>query len=228
MSKKRKMCTENKADIVQLYLISKRSISQLSREYNISTSTIKRWIRRYQLNGIAGLEEKKDRSKYDKTIKENAVKDYLEGRASQTKIIEIYDISSTSVLDKWIKLYTSGKTLQTTGRGLSRMKQGRQTTVEERMEIVNFTIAHEKDYQAAVERYSISYQQIYSWVRKFEKEGKQGLLDRRGKGLEKKSNLTSEEKLQLKIKQQEERIKSLEMEVGLLKKLEKINRRHQR
>ena len=27
------------------------------------------------------------------------------------------------------------------------MKQGRKTTFEERIEIVNFTLAHEKDYQ---------------------------------------------------------------------------------
>ena len=63
------------------------------------------------------------------------------------------------------------------------MKQGRKTTFEERIEIVNFTLAHEKDYQGAVEKYGVSYQQIYSWVRKFEKDGSNGLLDRRGKGL---------------------------------------------
>lgn len=30
------------------------------------------------------------------------------------------------------------------------MKQGRKTTFEERIEIVNFTLAQEKDYQGAV------------------------------------------------------------------------------
>ena len=74
------------------------------------------------------------------------------------------------------------------------------------------TIAHDKDYQAAIEKYGISYQQVYSWVRKFEKDGSQGLLDRRGKGLDSKPNLTPEEELQLKIKQLEERNHYLEME----------------
>ncbi|KXU11072.1 Mobile element protein [Streptococcus gallolyticus] len=108
------------------------------------------------------------------------------------------------------------------------MRQGRQTTFDERVEIVNFTIAHNKDYQAAIEKYGISYQQVYSWVRKFEQEGSQGLLDRRGKGLETKPNLTPEEKLQLKIKQLEERNRYLEMELGLLKKLDDINRGNRR
>lgn len=51
------------------------------------------------------------------------------------------------------------------------MKQGRQTTVEERVELVNFTIANEKNDQAAVEKYGVSYLQVYSWIRKFEKDG---------------------------------------------------------
>ncbi|OHY30399.1 transposase [Streptococcus parauberis] len=104
------------------------------------------------------------------------------------------------------------------------MKQGRQTTFEERVEIVNYTIAHGKDYQTAIEKFGVSYQQIYSWVRKFEKNGSQGLVDRRGKGLESRPDLTETEQLQLKIKQLEERNHLLEIEVGLLKKLEDIKR----
>lgn len=106
------------------------------------------------------------------------------------------------------------------------MNKGRKTTFEERLEIVSFTIAHEKDYQAAIEKFDISYQQVYLWVRKFEKNDSQGLVDRRGKGLESKPNLTEAEKLQLKIKQLEERNRYLEMEVGLLKKLEEIKQRN--
>lgn len=108
------------------------------------------------------------------------------------------------------------------------MKQGRKTTFEERLEIVNYTIAHEKNYQVAIDKFGVSYQQVYFWVRKFEKNDSQGLVDRRGKGLESKPNLTEAEKLQLKIKQLEERNRYLEMEVGLLKKLEEIKRRNRR
>ena len=101
-------------------------------------------------------------------------------------------------------------------------------SVEEKLEIVNYTIAHGKDYQAAIEKLGVSYQQVYSWVRKFEKDGSQGLLDRRGKGLESRSNLTEAEQLQLKIKQLEECNRLLEIEVDLLKKLEEVKRRNRR
>lgn len=75
------------------------------------------------------------------------------------------------------------------------MKQGRQAKFEERVEIVNYTIAHGKDYQAAIEKFGVSYQQIYSWVRKLEKNGSQGLVDRRVKGLESRPDLTEIEQL---------------------------------
>ncbi|MGI6772006.1 MAG: helix-turn-helix domain-containing protein [Acutalibacteraceae bacterium] len=38
-----------------------------------------------------------------------------------------------------------------------------------------------KDYGKAVEKYHVSYQQIYNWVKKYEESGVNGLIDRRGK-----------------------------------------------
>ena len=43
---------------------------------------------------------------------------------------------------------------------------------KERLEIVQYTLAHDKDYQKAIDKYKISYSQVYSWVRKFEKMAK--------------------------------------------------------
>ena len=167
-------------------------------------------------DGVEGLKESPSWKQYRSELKEEAVTDYLAGRGSLSTIVEKYGISSQSVLRSWIKRYTSGKELKATSKGNSRMKQGRQTTFEEGVEIVNFTIACDKDDQATIDRYGISYQQIYSWVRKFEKQGSLGLEDRRGKGLESKPNLTTEEELQLKIKQLEEGNRYLEMENDLL------------
>lgn len=228
MSKRSPKSVEEKLEIVNLYLEKGKSMSSLIREYGVSDTSIRTWVRKYKHLGIAGLRDSKTWTRYSKEIKEQAVQDYLSGRGSLETIIDKYHISSQSVLKRWINQYTSGKALQTTSKGLGRMKQGRKTTFEERVEIVNFTIAHDKDYQAAIEKYGISYQQVYSWVKKFEKDGSQGLLDRRGKGLDSKPNLTPEEELQLKIKQLEERNRYLEMEVGLLKKLEEIRRRNRR
>lgn len=228
MSKRSPKSVEEKLAAVQLYLKQEKSMSSLTKEYEVSHSTIRNWIRKYKQEGIDGLKESRTWKKYSKELKEQAVLDYLKGLGSLDTIVEKYHISDKWVLRSWVKRYTSGKDLKATSKGRSRMKQGRKTTFEERVEIVNFIIAHEKDYQAAVERYGVSYQQVYSWVRKFEKDGSQGLEDRRGKGLESKPNLTTEEELLLKVKQLEERNRLLEMEVGLLKKLDEIQRRKRR
>lgn len=64
------------------------------------------------------------------------------------------------------------------------MDKGRKTTLEERLKIVQFTLDNQKDYQSAAEKYQVSYQQVYGWVRKYELDGKDGLLDRRGRKLQ--------------------------------------------
>ena len=110
------------------------------------------------------LNHEKSVSQLSKEVKEQAVLDYLYRKGSLTDICQKYDISAHSVLEKWIKRYNSGEGLKATSKGYSRMKQGRQTTFEERVEIVNYTIAHGKDYQAAIEKFGVSYQQVYSWV----------------------------------------------------------------
>ncbi len=226
MSKRSPKSVSEKLEIVLLHLEAGKSLSWLARHHGVFKDTLSNWVRKYKETGIEGLEESHRWMKYSKELKEQAVSDYLNGLGSLKDLTKKHGISDPHVLRSWIKRYTSGKELKATSRGMSRMKQGRKTTFDERVEIVNFTLAHEKDYQGAVEKYGVSYQQVYSWVRKFEKEGSNGLLDRRGKGLESKPNLTSEEELRLKIKQQEERIKYLEMENGLLKKLEEIKRRN--
>lgn len=228
MSKRSPKSVEEKLEIIQLALSHEKSVEQLSRYYQVDSSTINRWLTRYQKYGVTALKESRTWKNYSYELKHQAVQDYLSGKGSLRDICLRYDISSNEVLRKWVKRYTSGEDLKATSKGYSHMRQGRQTTFDERVEIVTFTIAHNKDYQAAIEKYGISYQQVYSWVRKFEQEGSQGLLDRRGKGLETKPNLTPEEKLQLKIKQLEERNQYLEMELGLLKKLDDINRGNRR
>ena len=61
------------------------------------------------------------------------------------------------------------------------MTKGKSTTYEERLEIVSYCIEHSNDYTAAIEKYGVSYQQIYSWVRKYNEKGAEGLVDKRGK-----------------------------------------------
>lgn len=107
------------------------------------------------------------------------------------------------------------------------MNKGRKTTYEERIEIVQFAIAHDLDYQKAIDKYGVSYQQVYAWVRKYQASGHEALKDLRGrkKPLE---ELDEQERLKLRIKELEARNEHLEMENALAKKLAEIRRRNTR
>lgn len=51
-----------------------------------------------------------------------------------------------------------------------------------------------------MEKYEVFYPQLYSWVKKYEKDRQEGLQDRRGNKSEKKeSQLTDLEKAKLEI-----------------------------
>ena len=58
------------------------------------------------------------------------------------------------------------------------MTKGRKTTYEERVEIVTYCIEHEMDYAQAAEKYQVSYQQVYQWIRKYQSDGAPGLVDK--------------------------------------------------
>ena len=96
------------------------------------------------------------------------------------------------------------------------MTKGRKTTQEERIEIVAFCIANGKNYALTVETHGVSYQQIYSWVKKYETSGIEGLADRRGK-TKPSEQMSEAEYLSQENKILQSRIKNQEMEIALLK-----------
>ena len=56
-------------------------------------------------------------------------------------------------------------------------------TVESKIEAVTFCQKHDYDYNLTTQKFDISYQQIYSWVKKYEAGGAEALIDNRGKRL---------------------------------------------
>lgn len=162
------------------------------------------------------------RSKKNKTysaeLKLQAVQDYLARKGSQREICKKYEIEHHSILQQWISCYNGHKDFKerSGARGEIYMTKGRKTTQEERAQIVAFCIEHGKDYGLTVETYKVSYQQIYSWVRKYEADGVDGLVDRRGK-TKPEDELTEAERLCQENKMLQAKLKDKEMEIALLK-----------
>lgn len=215
-------------ELVQLVIEKHRSVKAIAKQAGISPHTLKMWIIRYQAEGIEGLETRAKHRSYSPELKRQVVEEYLQGGVSKINLCQKYQISSISMLSKWIHAYTQGKPFITKGRGSAEMKQGRKTTWEERIEIAQYAIAHEEDFTQTAAHYQVSYQQVYTWVQKYKQSGKEGLIDRRGKSLDTKEQLTEVEQLQLRLKEVEHRNAYLEAERGLLKKLEAIERRRRR
>ena len=160
---------------------------------------------------------------YSAELKLQAVQDYLAGKGSQREICRKYKISGHGRLHEWIICYNGHKDFKerSGARGEIYMTKGRKTTQEERSQIVAFCIEHGKDYALTVETYQVSYQQIYSWVRKYEACGVDGLVDRRGKA-KPEDELTEAERLRQENRMLQAKLKDKEMESALLKKLREL------
>jgi len=160
---------------------------------------------------------------YSPELKLQAVQDYLAGKGSQREICKRYGISAHKMLQEWILCYNGHKDFRRRRdvKGEIYMTKGRKTTQEERVEIVAFCIEHGKDYALTVETYQVSYQQIYSWVRKYEAKGVEGLVDRRGKAKPEEA-LSEVERLRQENRVLRAQLKDKEMEIALRKKLEEL------
>ena len=220
-----KRSIEEIVEAVERYKRGETSQGVEAKRLEVSQQTFQDWIRIYETFGESGFLHTK-RRQYSSELKLAAVQDYLNGAGSYAKICKKYGISSRTQLRKWIKVYNGhGELRPSRGRGSDiYMTKGRNTTYEERIEIVSYCIERGNNYTAAVEKYGVSYQQIYSWVRKYNEKGAEGLVDKRGKR-KPESEMTELEKLKAENRLLEARNKRLETENAVLKKLEEMERR---
>jgi transposase len=194
-------------------------------KYNISITTLKKWRHRYELYGFEGLEIKIHQEKYSAELKLQAVQDYLSGDYSQYQIIDRYKIASRTQLKSWIDKYNGHSSLCSYKNGGARtMTNGRSTTWEERIEIVQYCLSHNRDYQTSVEKYQVSYQQVYQWVKKYEADGEDALKDGRGRKRV-PEELSEADRQKLAMKKLEYENERLRAENALLKKLQELERR---
>lgn len=80
------------------------------------------------------------------------------------------------------------------------------------------------NYAQTSEKYQVSYQQIYQWTRKYQSDGVEGLVDKRGKR-KTENEMSDLEKLRAENKLLQAEKQKAELEVTFLKKLDEIERR---
>ena len=227
MSRKQKKSAEEKVKIIRQYQQGEISISQAAELGEVDFETAKEWIRNYESEGVSAFLPHKNKA-YGPEIKHRAVESYLAGEGSLSDICKRYGIRSKRTLLNWIKVYNGGGDLSSVKHsgGGSYMKQGRETTQAERIEIAKACIASGKNYGEIALKYQVSYQQARSWTLRFEKEGESGLEDLRGKRKKDQSPRNELEEAQIRIRQLEHELYLAQMERDLLKKLDEVERRY--
>ena len=225
MGRKSKFSTEEKLKVVLRCINKEDSVNHTATMIGVGCTTLKQWIANYQSLGISGLHNTSKNSYYTADFKRTTVKAYLDGIGSLSDICKKYGVRSTKQLRNWIMKYNSHEGLKASRRGGKHiMTNGRKTTYDERVEIVKYYIEHQNNYVETAQKYQVSYQQVYMWISKYEKDGVEALQDRRGK--RKEENQMSElEKLKVQNKLLEAQNRRQQMEIDFLKKLDEVERR---
>ena len=215
-----------KYETVRQIEAGKISIRHAAEQLGVHPSSVQAWVRLYGTEGISGFAKQKNQV-YGEALKVKAVEAYLSGKGSLAAICKKYKIRARIQLQDWIKVYNAHgdfNSRKNSGGG-SCMKQGRDTTQEERIQIVKDCLASGKNYGEMALKYKVSYQQVRTWTLRFEEMGEAGLEDRRGKRKKDQVPRTELEKAQIEIEQLKHKLYLAEMERDLLKKLDEIERR---
>lgn len=216
---KSKWSAEFRAMVSQEYLDGKGSYNFLANKYHIGDATVQKWVAAYKVHGIDAFISEVGNKSYTHEFKIMCVEEVIAGYGSSIDIGAKYKIHPT-VLESWIKLYNANRELRDyiPKREIYMAEARRKTTIEERKEIVEYCLSHNKDYKGTASLYDVSYSQVYSWVRKYDATGEEGLSDKRGR--HKTDDEVDElERLRRENKRLKRQLEENDMLVQLLKKV---------
>lgn len=216
---------EFRSKVSQEYLDELGSYNSLAAKYGIGSTTLKEWVSKYRIYGIAAFTPQVGNSCYSSDFKMMCVEAVLAGTGSVDDIVSKYNISSSRLLRDWILRYNANRELKDYApkREVYMAEARRKTTIEERKEIVKYCVEHNRDYKGTASIYGVSYSQVYSWVKKYDVNGEEGLTDKRGR--HKTDDEVDElERLRRENARLKRQLEEKEMLTELLKKVQEFER----
>lgn len=116
-------------------------------------------VHKYRIHGTGALVVKTRNASYSSEFKIRCVEEFLSGKGSLEYITSKYNISSDSVLRRWIKKYNSNIELKDYNpkQEVYMASAKRKTTLEERKEIVAYCIENGCDYKNPAAKFDVSY-----------------------------------------------------------------------
>lgn len=220
---KSKYSTELKIKIAKAYLKGEGSRQNLAMKYGVGEKSVQTWAFRYREHGEAGFFKGNGNKKYSAEFKIKCVEEVINGLGSVDDVIAKYCISDRKVLRGWIMKYNANIELKDYDpkREVYMANARRKTTLEERKEIVEYCLRHNRDYKSTACTYDVSYSQVYSWIKKYDVNGEDGLSDKRGR--HKTDDEVDElEKLRRENVRLKQQLEEKDMVVELLKKVKEF------
>ena len=226
MSRKSKYSIEQRVQACEDYRNGIRSLEEICVTLGTPRkNTIREWLKKYEKYGMSAFQEKSHNKSYTKEFKIQVVEEYIRGHGSLNELIIKYDISSTTQLRRWISVYNANRELKDycPKQEVYMAEARRKTSMEERKEIVAYCIEHNRNYKETASVYDVSYNQVYSWVKKYDAQGEEGLTDKRGhhKTDEKADELERLRRENVRLKRQ---LEEKDMLAELLKKVQEFER----
>ncbi|HHY96841.1 MAG TPA: transposase [Acholeplasma sp.] len=179
MRKNKRLSYEEKLLICTIYEKGEGSLRQLASQFGVSKSAIEVLIFKYSKFGAEALRMQGMNQSYTETLKNEVVESYRNGAGSYYDLALKYGIRNPSLIARWVLGYNNIKTTHSESGGIDIM--GRKTTLDERVKIVEYLIQNEFDYQGTSLKFEVSYQQVYTWYKKYQVFGVDGLHDKRGR-----------------------------------------------
>lgn len=173
---------EWRAMIAQEYIAKAGSSYDIAAKYGVNSKTVLRWAQRYKEQGLNAFIRGTGNTHYTSDFKMICIELYISGELSIDEIVAKYNISSNYVLREWIKRYNANRELKDyrPKREVYMAEARRKTTIDERKEIVEYCINHNRNYKDTAALFNVSYSQVYSWVKKYDANGDEALSDKRG------------------------------------------------
>ena len=200
------------------------SAYQLSRLVGIAEIHLSYCAALYKKHGAAALINTGTNNSYPPELKMKAVLEYLDGKGSYNTIAAIHGLRSSTQLKIWVKMYNEGKIFTKRGGG-PQMTKARKTTQEERIYIVKDCLENGLSCTEAARKHKVSYQQVYTWLKKYREMGEAGLEDRRGRRKADQEPRTEVEELKIKVAKLEHELYLAKVERDLLKKVDELERK---
>lgn len=221
----RNVSPQNKLQAVSEYLAGKGSQKCIAKKYGCDQKSLSAWINNYKVFGESAFIRTGHNQNYSSEFRNKVVQSFLSGEGSYEELAIKFKIPARSTVRSWIMKYNDHEEFKSSGTGGGTiMTKGRTTTFDERIEIVQYCIAHNHNYIETAEKYQVSYQQARNYTVKYKSDGIDALKDNRGKR-KSKNEMTELERLRAENRILRAEKERAEMEASFLKKLEEIERR---